>query len=145
MALVTPLLILIMFGAFEAGNYFWNQHIVTNAVRDGVRFASRKPLSEFDADCQPSPDVKTQTENVTRTGQTIDGSARIATWTADVVIDVDGDCSTTTTGIYVNNETAAPIVTVSVTVPYDPLFNGLGVLTDELNMVAKAQAPVMGF
>ena len=38
MALVLPILIALMFGSFELGNYFLNQHVVTKAVRDGLRF-----------------------------------------------------------------------------------------------------------
>lgn len=60
MALVAPLLIVIMFGAFEAGNLFWNQHVLSNAVRDGVRFAGRRPLADFEG-CSPSADVVTDT------------------------------------------------------------------------------------
>ena len=40
MALVTPLLLVILFGAVELGNYFYNEHIVVKAVRDGARFAA---------------------------------------------------------------------------------------------------------
>ena len=42
MALVTPLLAMIMFGAVELGKYFWDEHLVVKAVRDGARFASRQ-------------------------------------------------------------------------------------------------------
>ncbi|MGL5837065.1 MAG: TadE family protein, partial [Sphingorhabdus sp.] len=53
MALVTPLLMIIMFGAFELGNYFYSQHVVTKAVRDGARFASRS--LPIDVDCTALP------------------------------------------------------------------------------------------
>ena len=45
MALVTPLLMALMFGSFELGNYFYTSHIVAKAVRDGARYASRRGFS----------------------------------------------------------------------------------------------------
>ena len=146
MALVTPLLIIIMFGIFEAGNFFWNQHIVENAVRDGVRFAGRKPLSEF-ASCVPSTAVVSETRNVIRTGRVSGGTPRIAGWIdGATTITVTSPCSaTTTSGIYVNNPGGAPVVNVTATVPYNALFNNLGFTTTTLNLQANAQAAVMGF
>lgn len=146
MALVTPLLIIIMFGIFEAGNFFWNQHIVENAVRDGVRFAGRKPLSEF-AGCAPSTSVINDTRNVIRTGRVSGGTPRIAGWNDGIAtITITGHCSATTnTGIYVNNPAGAPVVTVTATVSYNALFNNLGFTTTTLNLQADAQAAAMGF
>src|SRR3546814_6902005 len=42
MALVSPMLILLMFGSFELGNYFLDEHVVLKAVRDGARYAARQ-------------------------------------------------------------------------------------------------------
>lgn len=145
MALVTPLLIIIMFGIFEAGNFFWNQHIVSTAVRDGARFAARNPLSEF-AGCVPSASVVTATRNVTRTGNVLGGTPRISDWTDGTTITVTSPCSSTTTnGIYVNNPGGAPVVNVTATVTYNALFNNLGFTTTNLSMEANAQSAVMGF
>ena len=47
MALVLPLLILIMFGSFEMGNFFWESHIANKAVRDGARFAARQNFTDM--------------------------------------------------------------------------------------------------
>ena len=41
MALVVPLLVILMFGSFELGRYFLDEHVVVKAVRDGARYASR--------------------------------------------------------------------------------------------------------
>ena len=41
MALVLPLLLVILFGSLELGNYFMNEHTLIKAVRDGARFAGR--------------------------------------------------------------------------------------------------------
>ena len=47
MALVTPLLMVLMFGSMELGYYFYSQHVVTKAVRDGARFASRQGFDKY--------------------------------------------------------------------------------------------------
>lgn len=147
MALVTPLLMVIMFGAFEAGNFFWNQHVITNAVREGARFAGRRPLADFDADtCAPNASVITDTQNVTRTGSRLGGNARVNGWTDSESVTVTAVCSaTTTTGIYQNQAAGAPVVTVTATVSYNSLFSNLGFTTSDLTMQANAQAAVMGF
>lgn len=147
MALVTPLLILIMFGAFESGNFFWNQHIVSNAVRDGARYAGRRPFTDY-AGCTPSTGVKNDTNSVTRTGRISGGTPRIANWTdtTTVTVTMPGGCNTTYSGgIYTNNPGGAPTVTVTATVPYNSLFGNLGFITTNLRMRADAQAAVMGF
>jgi Flp pilus assembly protein TadG len=146
MALVTPLLMLVLFGAFEAGNFFFSQHIVSNAVRDGARFAGRKPFADYaDSNCAPATSVVNDTTNVTRTGRISGGTPRIAELTA-ATVSVTAVCSTgTTTGIYRNEVGGAPVVTVRATVPYNSLFGILGFDTTNLNMQADAQATVMGF
>ena len=147
MALVTPLLVAIMFGAFEAGNFFWSQHVVSKAVRDGARFAGRRPLTDYaDSTCVPVTGVITDTRNVTRTGRVTAGTPRIGGWTADTTVTVTAVCSSGTTGgIYRNEVGGAPVVTVSATVPYNSLFGLLGFNTTGLSMEADAQASVMGF
>ena len=47
MALVTPLLLVIMFGSVEVGNFFYNEHLLTKAVRDGARYAARQNFSYY--------------------------------------------------------------------------------------------------
>jgi Flp pilus assembly protein TadG len=147
MALVTPLLMIIVFGAFEAGNFFWKQQIVGKAVREGARYAARRPLTDFTG-CVPSTSVISDTRNVTRTGRVSGGTARISNWTAatSVTVSMPTGCNTAYSGgIYVNNPGGAPTVTVSATVPYNSLFGSLGFATANLNMRADAQAAVMGF
>lgn len=147
MVLVTPLLIIIMFGAFEAGNFFWSQHVISNAVRDGARFAGRRPLSDYaDDTCVPVSGVITDTQNVTRTGRVkIGGTPRVAGWTVPTTIAVTATCSGTTSGIYGNELGGAPVVTVKATVPYNSLFGIVGFNTTGLSLQADAQATVMGF
>jgi Flp pilus assembly protein TadG len=147
MVFVTPLLVAIMFGIFEAGNFFWSQHVVSNAVRDGARFAGRRPLSDYaDSTCVPVTSVITDTRNVTRTGRVTGGTPRIPGWTAATTVAVTAVCSSGTTGgIYRNEVGGAPVVTVTATVPYNSLFGILGFNTTGLSLQADAQASVMGF
>ena len=152
MALVVPLLVTMMFGAFEAGNFFWSQHIVTNAVRDGARYAGRRPLSDYPG-CAPNESVVDDTRNVTRTGRVSGGTPRIANWTNPVTVEVlptsprPTPCNNLFSGgIYTNNPDGAPVVTVTATVPYTGgLFGVLGFDTTGLSLQASAQASVMGF
>jgi TadE-like protein len=146
MALVTPLVMIIMFGSFELGNYFLQEHVVTKAVRDGARYAARRSFAEF-AGCAPSSAVERETRNVTRTGTVADGGTpRIANWTSPSSITVTAACDTsgTYTGIYTDVSIGAPIVTVSATITYDTLFGTLGLGGGTLTLTARSQAAVMG-
>jgi hypothetical protein len=49
MALVMPLLLTILFSLVEAGNYFYTEHVLVKAVRDGARYAGRQDFSFFSA------------------------------------------------------------------------------------------------
>jgi len=148
MALVTPLLLIIMFGAFELGNYFYSEHVVTKAVRDGARFASRS--FALDANCSTPPTtVVTNTKEVTRTGQVSGGTTRLAGWTNASTVTVTLTC--TTSGGYVNNGIykgltgGIRVVKVTATVPYTSLFATLGLANgNSLTLNASSEAPVMG-
>ena len=47
MALVAPMLITLMFGSFELGNYFLSEHALAKAVRDGARYATRIAVTNY--------------------------------------------------------------------------------------------------
>ncbi|MBU0554445.1 MAG: pilus assembly protein [Alphaproteobacteria bacterium] len=145
MAMVTPLLMVIMFGIFEAGNFFWNEHIVVKAVRDGARFAGRQSFADYSCAAVTNSGVETSIKNLTRTGDAAgSGDARVSGWINDQVT-VSVSCSGgTTTGIYTGRASGAPVVTVSATVPYNSLFGALGFDTAGLSVSASAQSPVMG-
>ena len=49
MALVSPLLAVLMIGSVELGNFFYNEHILMKAVRDGARYAARQNFSNYSA------------------------------------------------------------------------------------------------
>jgi hypothetical protein len=146
MALVAPLLILIMFGSFELGNYFLNEHVLAKAVRDGARYAGRQPFADY-IGCTPNAGVVTRIQNLVRTG-TLDGSGqqRIP-GTFD--IDVTVDCKAGYLGIYEGlvvggNPVGAPVVKIDATVPYTSLFGGVGLSAAGLNLTVSAESGVMG-
>src|SRR4051812_47391200 len=47
MALCVPLLLVLLCGSVELGNYLMDEHRLVKAVRDGARFAARQNLSYF--------------------------------------------------------------------------------------------------
>ena len=153
MALITPLLLTLMIGSAELGNYFYNEHILIKAVRDGARFAGRQPFDKFACSGTPpiDPTVVTNTKNVVMTGLLSGGSNRLASWTAPSIT-LSLNCFAATggqnmLGIYRDSTGAsvgAPIVTVSGTVPYVPVLKSFGFSGTGLNLNARQQAAVMG-
>lgn len=155
MALVTPLLMGLMFGSFELGNYFLSEHVLVVAVRDGARYAARRSFAEYSCSAA-SGDVVSKTQNLTRTGQIASGgTARLVGWTSAATITVNVACDTSAPtvcdgsspaacGIYTNHPGGAPLVTVSATVPYHSLFQSMGLGSLGLNLTAQSQAAVMG-
>ena len=148
MALVTPLLLVILFGSVEVGNFFYNEHLLTKAVRDGARFAARQNFSYYACSGAPTGTVVADTRKIVKTGYLAPpaNSDRLYSWN-DSTITLDTRCDTALalTGIYRGKTTGAPIVTVSATVPYRPIartlfgFSGVGV-----NLNATQRAAVTG-
>lgn len=147
MALILPLSILLLFTGLEAGHYFYQQHQVIKALRDGARYAARQSFD--DINCRSSATIDSTVagniRNLTRTGQISGGSSRISNW-------VDGDITVTVTcptaaesqtGIYDSGE-PAPQVNVTTNFNYDSLFNGVGIITDNATIGGTQQATVMG-
>ncbi len=151
MVLVTPLLLVIMFGSVELGNYFYNNHIVIKGVRDGARYASRRAFANYTcpgAVVSNDDGVLDATRRVTRTGQaTSGGTARLWTWTNDNMVDVTVECTDNSAedykGIYTGLANV-PVVRVSATVPYGSLLSGLGFDSTALTITAVSEAPVTG-
>lgn len=155
LALCLPMVMVLMFGGFEAGNYMLAEHKVIKGVRDGARYAARLPY-EYYTGCGPDltvpasgtglpsiADVKEDIANVTLSGKPGGGVARISGWdAADVSVSVSCHAATTT-GIYEDLGTA-PRVLVSSTVAYPSLFGALGFDTEGAIVRAQAQAAVMG-
>ena len=149
MALVLPLLLVIMMGSFELGNYFLNEHKLVKAVRDGARFAGRQPFANYDCVANTiNGTTVTNTKNVIRTGLLSGGSSRIVNWT-DAQITLEMAClptanSTPLSGIYRGSASGAPIVKVSASVLYTPVLASYGFRGVGLSLNASQQASVMG-
>jgi Flp pilus assembly protein TadG len=149
MALVAPLLIALMFGSMELGYYFYSEHVVVKAVRDGARFASREGFDKYTGcpdDPQADSTLVTNTQNVTRTNQVASGgTARLAGWTDNNSVEVTVSCEPLGTyGSFYEGLTDIPVVTVKATVPYPSLFSMAGFNTAGLTLTAASEAPVMG-
>lgn len=151
MALITPMMIALMFGSFELGNYFLSEHVVIKAVRDGARYAGRLPFSEYDCANSANTARDDKIQNVVRTGQVAEitpDKPRLNGWTnaiEDSTITVNVACSATTTGgIYKDKTGGAPVVTVAANVPYSSLLGIVGLANPSLNLNATAQATVNG-
>lgn len=159
-ALILPVVMILMFGSFEMGYYFWNQHIVVQSVREGSRFAARLPFSKFDCSSSdividrndPSAPTAVDTSTIdkikliTRTGQIAsdDAPPRIKNWTANVSVVVSCPETAVSEGLY-DNMANAPIVTVSASnVPYPSLFSTLGFDAVNVTLNASSRSPVMG-
>jgi hypothetical protein len=155
MALVMPLLLTILFSLVEAGNYFYTEHVLVKAVRDGARYAGRQDFSFYSA-CSGSPTgtVVSDTRALVRTSVRSGGTDRIANIN-DGNISVTVSCTTTATddasatenmtGIWRGHPGGAPVVTVSASASYRPIiaaafgFTGAG-----FRLNASQQSAVMG-
>lgn len=149
MALVLPLLLILMFGALELGNYFMNEHTLVKAVRDGARFAARQSFSNYTA-CSGSPDaaVVSATQNLVMNGALSGGTIITPNITADDV-DVATSCMTEADseplgGIYTGRTDGAQIVTVTASVAYRPVASAFGFNGTGLRLNASSQAAVTG-
>jgi len=151
MALLVPLLVLLLFGGFEAGHFVWTQHKLVEAVRDGARFAGRLNINDLcDGDTVVmSSDTEDAIKLITRTGQLASTTARpkVPGWTA-AEVDVTVACDAAefvNTGLYSDLGYNGPIVRVSAqNVPYPSLFNSLGIIDTTFALSASSNAPVIG-
>jgi len=149
MALVTPLLLVILCGSVETGNYFLDAHALRKAVRDGARYAARQNFTDYN--CGSSAisstvvaDTKTLVQKIVLSG----GTDRLAQWSG-ATFAMSMRCSTTAggqsmQGIYNNSVTGAPVVVVSVTLPYLPVLAPFGDSVIGANLHATEEAAVMG-
>jgi len=152
MALVLPILLVLMFGSFELGNYFLSEHVVDKAVRDAARYAARLPMTSYDC---PSGTIdataEQQIRNVARTGDPAGSTPRLRDW-ADGDTTVRLSCDADTSHDYVNagiyndfpNGGEVPVVTVSATVPYNTFFGAFSLGASTLNLNTSQQAAVIG-
>lgn len=150
MALIMPLLLVLMFGAFETGKFFLDVHTVSKAVRDGARFAARQPFTEMP--CGGAAADEANIRNLVRTGTPDIGGTprppRLSYWGDPATITVTITCDTTgsysSASIYATAPGGARNVTVSADVPYDALLGFAGIDTSGLRVRSRSQAAVMG-
>lgn len=154
MALVLPFLMVLMFGGMEAGHYYWTEHKVLKAVRDGVRFAARQNFSAYTCSTVDET-TRAKVSLLTRTGQLdaandTDQYRKVPGWADGTgasasLLQVSVACNTATTGgIYISQTGGAPVVTVSAVVPYPSLFAGLGIINSSAYLKATARSAVAG-
>lgn len=147
MALVTPLLLLLMFSCFEAGNYFLSEHVVQKGVRDAARYASRLPISSYPS-CLPTTTARQQIQRIARTGAPDGTALRVRGWTADPMTTVSLTCSSLASSPYQGIYSVypfpdgVPVITVSASVPYPSLFSAIGFGKSSLTLNAASQAAI---
>lgn len=165
MALVAPLLLIIMFGSVELGNYFLDEHDLVKSVRDGARFAARQDFSNYTACSGSLPTPGTagsafeNTKLIVQKG-TLDSTASdllpnwpSATFTASVscVASAGGQ---NMLGIYTgrlggtcNGSSAsgcAQVITVNASLNYRSILGSFGFSGRGLTLNASSQAAVTG-
>lgn len=152
MALVAPLLLILMLGSTEVGNYFMNEHSLLKAVRDGARFAARQSFTWYSG-CSGQPDtdnVVVPTQNVVMYGY-LSGSSVLTPNITASDISVTTQCFTgsvggqTMSGLYKNRANGAQIVTVAARVTYRPILaTAFGFSGFNRHLNATSQAAVTG-
>ena len=159
MVLIMPMLVILMFGSMELGNFFLTQHAVTKQVRDGARYASRLTMAD-PYTCSTTnlstvfadSDAGTKIINVTKTGS-VDGTAPgrfpAEFWTAcgtgaPVTVSIRCVNETSYAGIYASLGDDIPVVTVKTRVAYPSLFRTLGFNTTGMCVGAESEVAVAG-
>ena len=157
MALVAPMLLIIMLGCTELGNYFWNEHVLLKAVRDGARYAGRQPFSNYSGCSSTGTDLSsatigTNTKLIVQKGSLDSTQSDLlpnwssATFTVTCQSVTSAGGQSMTGGLYNDNPAGvADIVIVTTTLTYRPIvavalgFSGVGT-----TLYAQSQAAVSG-
>lgn len=153
MAMVTPFLVVLMFGSLELGKYFLDEHVVVKAVRDGARFAARQGFGAMP--CGGTATNEAMIKNLVQYGKVnaVAGTdqPRLQYWTSPATITIQIDCYANAGvggarvygGLYTERATV-PRVRVTAAVPYQPLVGAIGFNANGLSLNASNQAPVFG-
>ena len=156
MALVAPLLLILMLGCTELGNYFWNEHTLLKAVRDGARYAARQSFSSFTTCSSGGTDISSSTVGSNTKTVVQKGSLdttqpdllpnwSTATFTLVAKCDTSQIGGQDMLGLYRNSTQGWQTVIVTATVTYRPIiavalgFSGVG-----KQLYAQSQAAVTG-
>ncbi|MXO52153.1 pilus assembly protein TadE [Erythrobacter gaetbuli] len=145
MALMLPLLLVMLFGGFEAGHYFYTEQKIVQAVREGARYAGRRPFADFPCSGAASAAAVSAVKTVTRTGTLNGTTPRISNWDANLItVTHTCDASYASQGIFKGNAGGAPVVTVTAAATYPSLFGALGLIDGTYQVRSSAQAVVNG-
>lgn len=153
MALMTPLLLILMFAPMELGHFYWSQHKLTKGVRDAARYAARQPFAQYECgEALADTELETRIKNLARTGNLGGGTSKLPGWAnAEISVTVvcrndslDGSTDNfVSTGIYTGLDNA-PIVRVETNLTYPSLFRTLGFNALDIPMTAYSESAVVG-
>ena len=161
MALITPVLLVLMFGSAELGNYFWKEHTLVKSVRDGARYAARQSFTNFAACTGNVPSAVSDNTKLVVSKGALDPAADdlLPNWSgvsascsgnpATGCFEVTMTCSPTAggqsmTGIYSTTGSGAPVVTVVARLPYQSILGSFGFRGVDMYLNADSQAAVTG-
>ncbi|WP_066553642.1 TadE/TadG family type IV pilus assembly protein [Croceicoccus bisphenolivorans] len=143
-ALALPMILPLIFVAMEAGNFFWSQQKLVQAVRDGARYAARVNYGQL---C-PTLDttVRDKVKNLTRSGSFSTTAPSKLPGLTNGDVTVTPNCAAfVDTGIYTGYGAKGAIVTVAVNgVSYRSLLGSLGFIDNSFKLAASAHSPVIG-
>ena len=154
MALVLPLLLALLFGSIELGNYFRSEHILLKGVRSGAVYAARQDIT-INYDCSAGTptvpaDVTNNTRTLVRTGSLGGSDDLLPLWNdGSTEFSVEVDCETAAGGtnlggIYLVNGSNVPVITVTADLPYQSVLGTLGLSSPSLRLQAAQQAAATG-
>jgi Flp pilus assembly protein TadG len=154
MALVLPMLLILLFGSVELGNYFRSEHILLKGVRNGAVYAARQDIA-INYDCSGGPPtvptaLVNDTRTLVRTGALSGGTDLLPMWTdGSTTFTMSVTCvtaagGTTLAGLYIVNGGQVPVLTVDADLPYSSVLGSLGLASPDLRLKAAQQAAVSG-
>ncbi len=154
MAMVLPLLLAILFGSVEIGNYFRSEHILLKGVRTGAVYAARQDVLANYNCAAGTPIVPSgilgDTKTLVRTGALSGGSDLLPKWTdGSTTFSITVSCvtaagGTTLSGIYLVNGGHVPVISVSANLPYRSVLGTLGIPSPNVRLKAAQQAAATG-
>lgn len=152
LALILPLLLILLVGPLELGNFFLDQHTLVKGLRDGAVFAARQDIKYYNC---ASPGVVSNSDglvdrvkNIVGGGQFTTGAERLPGWNS-ATFAITYACFTATSGqtlsgIYSANNGKVPVVTVTASLPYMTVLSSLGFNTTGLTLSGTQQSAVTG-
>jgi Flp pilus assembly protein TadG len=148
MVLVMPILLAILFGAAEVGYYFYQEHIVVDAVRDGARVGARQPLEDVGCggvDPAAETSIKAATRLTSPNAADEPENRRLYYWDSDESVTVAVTCVDNDgyAGVY-SNLAQLPRIRVSADVAYPTLLSTLGIGDLTLSVRAASEAAMVG-